>query len=122
MSTCVCVLMTRFMRQGHFDQLRKQMLRDFLQSERHAAFREQLESYLHDYVSKDAERLAYRDARLRQSDIMHALDQHPLFDELVSDLSKQGKESWLGEGGRLAEQVREQVTRMIQAHASSRQE
>ena len=44
------------MRQGHFDQLRKEMLRDFLQSERHAAFREQLESYLHDYVSKDAER------------------------------------------------------------------
>lgn len=110
------------MRQGHFDQLRKEMLRDFLQSERHAAFREQLESFLHEYVSNDAERLAYRDARLRQSDVMHALDQHPLFGELVSDLSQHDRASWLGEDGRLAQQVRAQLTRMIQAHASPRQE
>ena len=114
---CPDALAEEFMRQGHFDQLRKQMLHEFLQSEEHAVFREQLETRLHECVTKDVDRLAFRDPRLRQSDVMRALDKDPIFDQLLSNLSRPGQTApWLGEHGRLAEQVREQLTAMIQAH------
>lgn len=118
MSTCGVVAYARFMRQGHFDELRKAIFRDFLSSEQHKEFREQLELFLHEHVSQDAERLAYRDARLRQSDVMRALDQHPIFEQLLTVLSQDRGENGLcfGEDGRVAEQVRSQLRSMLYSH------
>ncbi|PKI84038.1 hypothetical protein MVES1_002083 [Malassezia vespertilionis] len=123
-------LIDEFKRQGHFDQARKQLFQNFQQSAHHAAFLEQSEACMMQYVDKEADRLVYRDARLRHGELMRALEQLPLFTELVESLSKQThdmgtdvpKEAMLGAQGQIAQQMRSQLAQMIFAQSSGNEQ
>lgn len=113
-------LVDEFKRQGHFDQIRKQIFQEFQQSPQLPVFLQQAENAMMHYAEKDSDRLVFRDARLRHSDFMRELDRNPLLDRLVEELSgaKEPTDSsnesgpLLGAEGRVARQVRQQLAQM----------
>ena len=112
-------IVDEFKRQGHFDQIRKKLFDAFLQSDQHAAFRAELEVFLKDHVMAEADRMVYRDARLRHSDLMRAFDQQPYLDELVRELCRNGdKEGLLSDDSPISHQVHEQVVTMMATDVS----
>lgn len=112
-------LVVEFKRQGHFDQIRKKLFNAFLQSDQHAPFRAELEAFLKEHVMAEADRMAYRDARLRHSDLMHALDKQPYLDQLVRDLCRNDdKDGLLSNDSAVSRQIRDQVVAMVSADAS----
>lgn len=108
-------LVDEFKRQGHFDQIRKNLFNAFLQSEQHSAFQAELETFLKDHVMAEADRMVYRDARLRHSDLMHALDQQPFLEQLVRELCRNGEKEGglLSDDSSISHQVHEQVATMV---------
>ncbi|WFD27321.1 hypothetical protein MNAN1_002317 [Malassezia nana] len=108
-------LVDEFKRQGHFDQIRKSLFQAFLQSEQHAAFRAEAEAFLKGHVMAEVDRMVYRDARLRHSDLMHALDQQPFLDQLLRELCRNGStgEGLLSDDSPITHQIREQVMAMV---------
>ncbi|WFD31708.1 hypothetical protein MSPP1_002747 [Malassezia sp. CBS 17886] len=80
-------LTRRFKRQGHFDHMRKHLFQQFQHSAHQQALLEQIESHLKQHVRAEADRLAYRDARLRHSELMHEADRLPVLDKLVDAMS-----------------------------------
>ncbi|KAL4402090.1 hypothetical protein ACI68E_001742 [Malassezia pachydermatis] len=114
-------LVDQYKQQGHFDQTRKALYQAFLQSEQYKEVHAKLHAFMQAYVEKGADRLVYRDARLRHSDLMHALNREPWFEEAMSALANTKDESqttsqpWLDEHGDLAQQVRAQLALMLDA-------
>lgn len=114
------VLVDEFKRQGHFDQVRKQILQDFQHSAHQEEFAQEAEAAMMHYIQDNPERLVYRDARLRHSDLMRELDRTPLLDQLVAKLSanQEGSDAssdpsaLLGPEGRIAKQIRRQLVQM----------
>ncbi|WFC96149.1 hypothetical protein MBRA1_002805 [Malassezia brasiliensis] len=121
-------LVEEFKRQGHFDLIRKQILHEFQQSAHHAAFVEQADTAMMDALQKRPDHYVFRDARLRHSDLLRELDQNPLLPDLVEKLATRNAtseaagdshgEALLGPRGRIAHQVREQLSQMLQASES----
>lgn len=118
-------LVDEFKRQGHFDQIRKQLFQEFQQSAQLAEFKEAAEACMMQYTEKEPDRLVFRDARLRHSDLIRELDRHPLLDQLVEKMSRtdavkaegegQGQASadtLLGAHGQIAQQIRQQIVQM----------
>lgn len=110
-------LVDEFKRQGHFDEIRKQLYRDLRGSERHAAFEADVSSFLLRYTREHADHLVYRDPRLRQSDLMHAVAREPLLSELVARVADMDGSSSavLGEHGAVAQRIRAQLPALLAA-------
>ena len=111
-------LVDEFKRQGHFDQIRKQLFLEFFQSERQRQFRDHIEAHLSLHIDHEADRLARRDARLRHSDLMHELDQHPLLDELVRELDE-GPAPLLAPEGSVTKQITGQLEAMVRENSTA---
>lgn len=116
-------LVDEFKRQGHFDQIRKQLFQEFQQSAQLAEFKEAAEACMMQYTEKEPDRLVFRDARLRHSDLMRELDRHPLLDQLVEKMGRtnapkaEGEDeasanTLLGAHGQIAQQIRQQIVQM----------
>ncbi|WFD43966.1 hypothetical protein MPSI1_002631 [Malassezia psittaci] len=122
-------LVDEFKRQGKFDQIRKRILHEFQQSEHFPGFLQQAEESMLRFVESHADRLVFRDARLRHSDLMRELDQNPLLDQLVENMSQQNsagisaepsKPALLGQHSSTAYDIRQQIDAMVQAEDAKR--
>ncbi|WFC99651.1 hypothetical protein MYAM1_002396 [Malassezia yamatoensis] len=123
-------LVEEFKRQGQFDQIRKRILQEFQQSGHYPGFLQQAEESMLRFVESHADRLVFRDARLRHSDLMRELDQNPLLDQLVENISQQpnsaeiaadpAKPALLGQHCSTAYDIRQQIHAMVQAEDAKR--
>ncbi|WFD34471.1 hypothetical protein MCUN1_001312 [Malassezia cuniculi] len=116
------VLVDEFKRRGHFDQVRKQLLQQFQEGGQMDAILKELDDRLEEHVTREADRLAFRDARLCHADLMRHADTLPIVNSLGERLrgshdSAEG--ALLAQDGPIAQTIAAHVAALVAAHADS---
>ena len=111
-----------FKRRGNFDVLRKELMQAFRESVHMDGFLRQLDESMLAHIDKDADRLVYRDVRLRHSDLMHELDRQAIYQETIQRLSTPagdgGPVPLLGAGGAITQRITERIADFLPARAA----
>lgn len=110
--------MDEFKRRGYFDQVRKQLLQQFQEGHQGALLSE-LDDRLEEYVEKEADRLAFRDTRLRHADLMRHADRLPIVDSLGERLRDPQGVALLAKDGPIAQLVSTHVSALVAARVGT---
>lgn len=112
-------LVDEFKRRGHFDMVRKQLLQQFQAGPHHDALVAELDARLAEHVDRDADRLAFRDARLRHAELLRHAERLSIVDSLGARL-RDGRDAdaLLARDGPFAHTVAEHVAALVAGHAA----
>lgn len=98
--------------------MRKQLFLAFQESEQQAELRHAAEAEMMACVEKEADKLVFRDTRLRHSELMRHWEKDALLDRLVASVRETTKPTAAETDARTTLQIRERLSAMIASTAT----